>query len=254
MNKAGTIHTLLIGESWMVHTVEAKGFDTFTFDSYGVGTEYIEPVLSAEGFSFTHMPSHRVTLDFPKTVEALHAYDVIIISDVGANTFLLPAETFSQCERSVNKLKLLKDYVLSGGGLLMAGGYLSFMGIEGKGKYHDSVLEEVLPVNFLSHDDRMEHPEGIDVSIDPDAHPIFEGVGNVLPGILGYNKALAKPGCPVIATIENDPLIVLGEYGKGRSIAYATDVAPHWSSPEFCQSAAYAALWRNMVRYLSGRM
>lgn len=250
MDKA--IKVLLIGESWMVHTVETKGFDTFSADSYGEGIEYIKPVLSGDGFSFEHMPCHRVTPDFPADVDGLRQYDAIIVSDVGANTFLLPVETFSHCRRTPNKLQMLKEYVLGGGGLMMAGGYLSFMGIEGKGKYHDSILETVLPVDFLSHDDRMEHPEGLDVPIDPDAHPILKGVGNMLRGILGYNKAKLKPGCRAIATVEGNPLIALGEFGRGRSVAYATDVAPHWSSVEFCKSEAYAKLMRNMVRWLAG--
>ncbi len=246
-----TIKTLLIGESWMVHTVETKGFDTFSADSYGEGIEFIQPVLSREGFSFTHMPCHRVTLDFPKDAEGLRQYDVIIISDIGANTFLLPVETFFQCKPTPNKLQMLKDYVLGGGGLLMAGGYMSFMGIEGKGKYHDSILETVLPVDFLCHDDRVEHPEGLNIPVDCASHPIFEGVGDCLNGILGYNKAIPKPGCQVIAQVEGNPFLTLGEFGQGRSIAYATDVAPHWSSSDFCQSPAYAAIWQNMVRWLA---
>lgn len=155
------IKTLLIGESWMVHTVETKGFDQFSFDYYGEGTEYIKPVLSQGDFEFYHMPSHRVSYDFPDSAEGLKEYDAIIISDVGANTFLLPVETFLQCNRTPNKLQIIKEYVENGGGLCMAGGYLSFMGIEGKGKYYGSVLEEVLPVNFQNCDDRMEHPEGL---------------------------------------------------------------------------------------------
>ena len=245
------IKTLLIGESWMVHTVETKGFDQFSADYYGEGIEFIKPVLSTDGFEFYHMPCHRVTADFPDSAEGLKQYDAIIISDIGANTFLLPVETFLQCKKTPNKLQILKDYVLDGGGLCMAGGYLSFMGIEGKGKYQGSKLEEVLPVDFQNCDDRMEHPEGLDVSIDPMRHPILQGLPNKLSGILGYNRAYAKKDCKVIATIENDPFIVLGEFGKGRSIAYATDIAPHWASPEFCTSESYATLWRNMMRWLA---
>lgn len=248
------IKTLLIGESWMVHTVETKGFDEFSVDYYEEGIRYIKPVLSEGDFTFDHMPCHRVSCDFPDSADGLKKYDAIIISDVGANTFLLPVETFLQCKKTPNKLQILKDYVLDGGGLCMAGGYMSFMGIEGKGKYHDSILEQVLPVNFQCCDDRMEHPEGLEVSIDPDSHPIFHGLPEKLEGILGYNKASAKPGAQVLASIEGDPFLAVGTFGKGRSIAYATDIAPHWASPEFCESAAYAVLWRNMVRWLAGEL
>jgi uncharacterized membrane protein len=44
------------------------------------------------------------------------------------------------------------------------------------------------------------------------------------------------------------------EYGEGRSIACAMDLAPHWCSREFCESAAYTALWRNMVNWLAKKV
>jgi len=210
--------------------------------------------LTTDEIEFHHLPCHRISVDFPTTLKNLQEYDVILISDVGANTFLLPIETFLHGKKRVNKLSMLKDFVLEGGGLCMVGGYLSFMGIEGKGKYHDSKLEEVLPVNFLTHDDRQEHPEGLEIAIDPATHQIFTDMPTSISGILGYNKAIAKKEGTVIATVENDPFIVLGEYGKGRSIAYATDCAPHWSSPEFCESSVYSTLWQNMVKWLSKRI
>lgn len=251
---ANKYKTLLIGESWMIQTVETKGADTFSVGAYGEGVQYIRPVLSQGDFEFTHMPCHRVTEDFPKTAAELARFDAIIISDVGANTFLLPVETFSHSQKSPNKLQILKDYVLSGGGLCMCGGYLSFMGIEGKGKYHGSLLEEVLPVNFLSGDDRMEHPEGLRVPVDPSAHPILRGLPDSLDGILGYNRALPKDGCSVLAAVEGDPFLTIGTFGKGRSAALATDLAPHWASPAFCESPAYKILWQNLVLWLSGAL
>ena len=118
------IKVLLIGESWMVHMQETKGFDVFTSDYYDTGIQFIEPALSTDEIEFVHMPCHRVSFDFPKTVDGLLEYDAILISDVGANTFLLPVETFLQCRPSVNKLTLLEEYVKAGGGLCMIGGYL----------------------------------------------------------------------------------------------------------------------------------
>ena len=47
---------LFIGETWMVHTVEAKGFDIFTADSYGTGTEYIKKALDTDEIEFHHIP------------------------------------------------------------------------------------------------------------------------------------------------------------------------------------------------------
>lgn len=247
------ISVLLIGESWMVHTMEAKGFDVFFADSYGEGIEYIKEALTTDEIEFQHMPCHRVAFDFPSSVEGLKKYDVVLISDIGANTFLLPVETFLHSKVTQNKLQMLHDYVLQGGALCMIGGYLSFMGIEGKGRYHQTVLEKALPVDFLPYDDRREHPESVTVFIETSTHKVLEGLPSKLTGILGYNKAMPKKDAVVIATIEEDPFIALWEYGEGRSLTYATDCAPHWSTPEFCTSDAYKRLWQNIVKWLVKR-
>ncbi len=39
----------------------------------------------------------------------------------------------------------------------MIGGYLSFMGIEAKANYKNTVLADVLPVTMLDGDDRVEN-------------------------------------------------------------------------------------------------
>ncbi|MDO4276865.1 MAG: glutamine amidotransferase [Eubacteriales bacterium] len=248
------IRVLLIGESWFIRTMEVKGFDSFTADSYGTGIEYIQKALDTEDIQFHHMPCHMVGTDFPGSLEELQdRYDVLIISDVGANTFLLPVETFLQSKKTPNKLEMIKEFVLHGGALCMVGGYLSFMGIEGKGKYYQSPVEEVLPVNFLCHDDRQEHPEGIDIRVKHEKHPVISGISPLITGILGYNRATAKPEADVLLSYEGDPILALGSFGQGRSAAYATDCAPHWSSPEFSDSEDYRTLWRNLIRWLAKR-
>ncbi len=249
------IKVLLIGESWMVQTIETKGFDLFFANSYGEGTEFLKKALDDEAFSFTHMPSHKISSDFPAThQDLLESFDVIIISDVGANTFLLSDQTFYQNKIMPNKLQQLKSFVLGGGGLCMAGGYLSFSGIEGKGKYYGTPVEEVLPVNFLTYDDRQEHPEGLTIPVDPNSHPILKGMPKEIKGILGYNRAVAKEECKVIATVNQDPFIAIGSFGKGRSSVIATDCAPHWASEEFCTSEGYIRLWQQMMKWLSGSL
>jgi uncharacterized membrane protein len=41
----------------------------------------------------------------------------------------------------------------------MIGGYLSFAGIQGKTRYHDTPVETALAVTISPHDDRAERPE-----------------------------------------------------------------------------------------------
>lgn len=249
-----TIKVLLIGESMITQTKVIKGFDVLFATSYEEGKEFLQNALEGDDFEFYHMPCHLVSTDFPTTLEGLNFYDVILISDVGANTFLLPPETFFKCKPTPNKLQLLYDWVEEGGGLGMIGGYLSFMGIEGKGKYYGSAIERALPINFLPHDDRKEHPEGISaISTAPD-HPVLKGLPNEFGKFFGYNQAIAKKDATVIASVNEDPFIALWDYGRGRTIAYASDCAPHWSPAEFSSSENYKTLWQQIVKWLSRKI
>lgn len=244
---------LFIGESWMVHVQETKGFDIFTYDYCETATEYIEKALTSMSDNcFVHLPCHLVESQFPKNKEELAQYDVVMISDCGANTFNLPMNTFMRLQQSENKLKMLQEYVAEGGGLVMIGGYLSFQGIESKGAYKNTYLEEVLPVTMLSGDDRMERCQGVYPKVEMPEHPILNKVPKEnWPHIYGYNLVTPKDGAEVVVSIESAPMIVLGTYGKGRTCAYATDCAPHWSPVDFCNWEGYPILWNNLVEWLA---
>ena len=58
-------------------------------------------------------------------MEELKQYDLVILSDIGANTLLLPGATFNRSEKMPNRCNLISDYVNDGGALLMVGGYLT---------------------------------------------------------------------------------------------------------------------------------
>ena len=51
------------------------------------------------------MYAHDVPQKFPRTVEALSAYDVVILSDIGANSFVLPPETWLEGKGADNPLR-----------------------------------------------------------------------------------------------------------------------------------------------------
>ncbi len=123
----------------------------------------------------------------------LEQYDAIVISDIGSNTFLLQNDTFYQLRIKPNALELIKEYVNNGGGLLMIGGYLSFMEIEAKANYKNTVLADVLPVTMLDGDDRVEKPEGVIAQPSQPEHPVIKGFSEY-PFFLGYNRAIAKEG------------------------------------------------------------
>lgn len=244
---------LFVGESWHVHTMEAKGFDVFTYDHYEEATEYIQAALEASGHQFVHIPSHLVEQKFPKTAEELAAYDVVMFSDVGANTMNLPMNVFMHLKPTVNKLELVQQYVANGGAFAMIGGYLSFQGIQARGAYKNTPIEEILPVELLVGDDRQEKSAGITPhTVLPD-HPVVRNLPPEWPFVLGYNRLIPKAGSETVVKLGEDPMIVLGSYGKGRVLAYATDCSPHWSPVEFCTWEGYPTLWNQLVLWLTER-
>jgi uncharacterized membrane protein len=70
--------------------------------------------------------------------------------------------------------------------------------------------------------------------------------------LLGYNRIVAKPRAAVVAMVDEDPLIVTGEHGKGRGVAFASDCGPHWAPPGFIEWEGYGPLWRQIAGWAAG--
>jgi uncharacterized membrane protein len=244
-----SIKVLFVGESWIKHTIHMKGFDQFHSTEYEEGADFFLGCLDDAGFAVTYIRAHEITLKFPRTAEEINEYDVVVISDIGSNSFLLPDETFLRSERSPNRLSLVADFVQRGGGLLMVGGYLSFTGIDGKGRFGMSPLAEPLPVMMLNHDDRVEMSEGAQVEVCDPNHPVLGNTPAEWPYLLGYNKLIAKPDATVVARVGEDPMLVVGSYGAGRSAAFASDLAPHWAPQEFLDWPYYGELWKAILEW-----
>lgn len=247
------MRVLVAGESWMTHSVHVKGFDSFTTSSYHEGGDAMLAALRARGCEVTYQPSHVAANAFPDTVDGLRGFDVVVLSDIGANTLLLPDRTFVRSERSGNRLQMLGAWVRNGGALLMVGGYLTFQGIEGKAAYHATAVEEVLPVILSAADDRQEHPEGVVPETVAPHHPVAAGLGR-WPALLGWNRVTPRQDVEVVARIGGDPLIALRRVGSGRSAVFASDCGPHWGPPEFLAWPGYGPLWGNLAAWLAGRM
>jgi uncharacterized membrane protein len=70
-------------------------------------------------------------------------------------------------------------------------------------------------------------------------HPIFAGVEGPLPPILGMNKLDFRNDCSsrLLATCyyrgTDWPLLAVRNPGRGRTLAWATDIGPHWLSQDF---------------------
>jgi uncharacterized membrane protein len=242
-----TKRILIAGESWTVHSIHQKGFDSFTTTEYAEGVRWLRDALVAGGWTVEYQPAHVAARDFPATAEALAAYDVVVLSDIGANTLLLHPETFSRSKALPDRLAAIRDYVKAGGGFVMVGGYLTFQGIDGKARYAGSPVEDVLPVRMSRFDDRVEAPQGLVPHVTDTSHPIVAGLAEPWPALLGYNEVVAKPEGEVLVRVGGDPLIVAGQFGEGRAVAFTSDCGPHWAPPPFVEWAGYQKLWTQLA-------
>lgn len=97
-------------------------------------------------------------------------------------------------------------------------------------------------MEIVTHDDRLERPSG--------ARPQNRGT-DVLPAeyppALGYNRAAASGRGEVLATVDNDPLLIVGDHGDGRAFAYTTDCVEHWAPSEFLEWEHLPALWKAIL-------
>jgi uncharacterized membrane protein len=243
------VRVLIAGETWITHKVEVKGFTTYSTGGYAVGLTALVDGLRSHGHEITHITNHDAVAEFPWTLDEFEPYEVVVLSDIAADTIQLTPACVERGERTPDRLRVLKEHVEAGHGLLMVGGYMSFSGFEGKARYQSTPLAAALPVELLGHDDRVETPEGVTPAVHA-SHPVVDGIAPEWPYFLGYNRLRAKSDATVVMTVEDDPFLVLGKAGRGRAAAFASDCSPHWGSPEFLAWPDYGRFWSQLVSWL----
>ena len=248
---------LLAGETFSATTTVASGVEVLTSAAYVNGAAAFNTALAAEGISVTQIGGERCPAEFPYDLGALAPYKAVVISDVGALSLLVTPEARAG-RVGVNRLDLLKTYVEGGGGLMLAGGYMGFQGMFGTARFHDTPVEDVLPVRCLPFSDGLEVPQGLQASILQASHPVFAGIEGPLPPILGMNKTdFRRDGTSrLLASCHyrgaDWPLLSVRELGKGRAAAWTTDIGPHWLSQDFLAWPLYGRLMANIIRWISG--
>jgi uncharacterized membrane protein len=244
---------LFAGESWISYGVHLKGFGTFETGAYEEGLEPLRKAFLGAGHDLTYLPNHKATTDFPFSIDELSQYDVVILSDLPADTLLLHPDTFNRGQRTPNRLRLISEFVQNGGGFLMVGGYMSFSGIQGKANFHASPLKDVLPVKMYGYDDRMESPEGVTPVYTQAGHPILQGIPAEWPFFLGFNRLIPAEG-EVLMTCLDEPFLAVREVGQGRTAAFASDCSPHWAPMEFVNWEYYNTFWNRLVAWLARKI
>jgi uncharacterized membrane protein len=139
---------------------------------------------------------------------------------------------------------------------MMAGGYTGFQGMNGSAMFHGTAVEECLPVAIHSGPDGLEAPEGLDPIVTDAGHPVLQGLTSAVPFVLGMNRVAVRADTEAGTLLrcsnrgQDLPLLSVREYGAGRSLAWMTDIGPHWLSDTFMQWEGYDRLMSNMIRWL----
>ncbi|EMI22039.1 membrane protein containing DUF1355 [Rhodopirellula maiorica SM1] len=183
-------------------------------------------------------------------------FDIYIIGDLDADA--IGREQLTQLAQSVSE----------GAGLVMLGGYHNY----DAGGYANSPLSDVLPVQMdasrrisIQSDDvdnpRLQIAGPITINRSR-PHPITniggedaDATWSTLPNLLGANRFVGpkvSPGVQVLLeTADKDPLLVVGEYGRGRTAAIAFDSTWRWWREG--RSEAYRRFWRQLALWLLSR-
>ena len=232
---------LVAGESWYELSLTAKAQNVTMSSSYTEAGEYLIAALEATGTSVEYQPCHVAATSFPSSRNELTEYDIVLLSDIGAQTILLTPEIQSG-RPDTNRCRVLAKWVADGGALGMIGGYMSFAGDGGRAGYARTAIADVLPVEISQTDDRIERPEGV----TPENVGI-EDFPKTWPAVLGYNRVKAQSDSEIWAVVDDDPLLVVGDYGDGSSFAFTTDCAEHWAPREFLEWDYLPSLWKRIL-------
>lgn len=185
-------------------------------------------------------------------------WDVLILGDLAAAA--LGDENLKKLEQLVAD----RGGNAHGKGLAMLGGYHSF----GGGGYQNTPLANVLPVTmdrFLKQDfgvpivERLHVPGPLPLKPLAD-HPLVQlGAKNEnaslwasLPPLRGANRftGVKANARPVLGSGEH-PLLVYGEYGDGRVVAFAGDSTWQWWMQG--KQGEHRRFWRQMILWLAQR-
>lgn len=201
------------------------------------------------------------TRGYPRTLEELLKYDVVINSDI-------IKEAFSP-EQMAATVAFVEEF---GGGFVMVGGQTSF----GAGGYEKTVIDKLMPVEIANNSDPFWFDFKVKVTDSGLNHPVMK-VGKDasqtqaawtrdFPGFGGANYARrAKPGAHVLARVgapgspmDDLVLFAVQQIGRGRTMAFMSDTTTSWgaafetswgpapNNPEY-----FRRFWNNTVRWLA---
>ena len=190
------------------------------------------------------------TADFLRsaTPESLERFDMICLCDVG------------QVEET--SLKNVRQFVSGGGGLVYFAGPNTNFGFFNLAFYENGA--GLLPVEIVETVEVDEREDGMPADIVSERHPIFAPVNDVRNSLLDLVqvKKVFRPSfawlqnppaqAKVIASLRGSrqsPLVIEGQYGKGRTMMFMTTAGPQWNN--WMRNATFPPILLLLEDYLS---
>lgn len=103
-------NVLLAGESWASVQFEIKGRNVLQDSQYKEAADRFISMLEGIGASVTHQPCHVAAESFPRTKAALDDYDLVLLSDVGADTLQI-TQRVANGSTDVDRCSLLAEWI-----------------------------------------------------------------------------------------------------------------------------------------------
>lgn len=199
-----------------------------------------DPLIELVSFVFLRTPTDTVDvpdnqlslIPFPIDdifLEELKNFDVVFFDDFSHRAYFNPVY-----------LERVKDFVRDGGGLAMLGGFRSF----DSGGYAESALKDVLPVE-LDNKGRYQTQGTVRpvLTASGKVHPITrllpdpkanEEAWAKMPPLADLNQVRGARGETLLSAsgdgaATGSPLLTIGRFGKGRSLALMTDDVWRWN-------------------------
>jgi uncharacterized membrane protein len=197
-----------------------------------------DPLIELVSFVFLRTPTDSVDvpenqlslIPFPIDdifLEELKNFDVVIFDDFSHRAYFNPVY-----------LDRVRDFVRDGGALAMFGGARAF----DSGGYAESTLKDVLPVE-LDGKGRYETQGTVRplLTASGKAHPITrllpdpkgnEETWTKMPPLTTLNQVRSARGETLLSAAGDGsgaPLLTIGRFGKGRTLAFMSDEAWRWN-------------------------
>jgi len=175
---------------------------------------------------------------FPHSAEQLQGYSLLVLADVDVEALGFAGR------------RLVKDFVASGGSLLVLGGFYSF----GRGNVQRSFIEDLLPVQVQQTFDLRPLPRpGV---LQPAREGFFPTglTWDREPLCLWAHRLKIKPDADVLVEAGGHPFLLTGTYGQGR-IAICTGSVlgiPPEGGVAFWEWEDWPQLLTEVIRYLNG--